>query len=355
MSTARYLPFDGYAMGFFLLALGGPMVYLSSFHLSNAFPKHCDAILTSIACSYELSGGVFLGLRILRKEGVVSLAGFFTIYAVLNVALLLTAMCLMPSGSYELKHDGPQREDREGITDQRWHEGETAPGLRVRHWRSSNLWGALHHASAIQQIFSPWFLLITLVAAIQTLRNNHIIASMLSQYQFLVADPTDREWLSYTFQASIPIGGAIAIPISNFTLDRASTTSVMILLTLVPMIFGTLQCLRNTLISAYVGIAMFTLCRPFLHFAVSDYAAQVFGFTSFPTVTGLISVISGLGSFLQVVLDILTHFSFRGNPIPVNVILTSASSLFSLMMAVFVWWESRLLKKRYTENIVPPA
>jgi MFS family permease len=37
---ALQLPFDGYISGYFFLALGGPFVFISSFQLSNAFPKH---------------------------------------------------------------------------------------------------------------------------------------------------------------------------------------------------------------------------------------------------------------------------------------------------------------------------
>lgn len=46
---------DGYYIGFFLLAIGSPLMFLSSFHISNAFPPHSGLILSLIMAGFNAS------------------------------------------------------------------------------------------------------------------------------------------------------------------------------------------------------------------------------------------------------------------------------------------------------------
>ena len=39
MIVAPTVPFDGYMPGYLFLALGGPFIFISSFQLSNCFPR----------------------------------------------------------------------------------------------------------------------------------------------------------------------------------------------------------------------------------------------------------------------------------------------------------------------------
>ena len=42
---ASKVPFDAYIPGYFFLALGGPFIFISSFQLSNAFPRNSGLVL----------------------------------------------------------------------------------------------------------------------------------------------------------------------------------------------------------------------------------------------------------------------------------------------------------------------
>jgi MFS family permease len=64
-ALARHLPFDGYVLGYFLLALGGPFVFISSFQLSNTFPNHSGLILSMLTGAFDSSSAVFLFYRII--------------------------------------------------------------------------------------------------------------------------------------------------------------------------------------------------------------------------------------------------------------------------------------------------
>lgn len=46
---------DGIFIGFVLLALGSPLIFLSSFHVSNAFPHRSGLILSTIMAAFNAS------------------------------------------------------------------------------------------------------------------------------------------------------------------------------------------------------------------------------------------------------------------------------------------------------------
>lgn len=82
----------------------------------------------------------------------------------------------------------------------------------------------------------------------------------------------------------------------------------------------------------------------------SDYAAKVFGFATFGRVYGTIICLSGLVNFSQYGLDALTHGPFRGNPIPINVILAGAGFVVGTALVLFVWIEGRHVRRRQLEE-----
>lgn len=46
---------DGYIPGYLFLALGGPFVFISSFQLSNTFPRYAGLILALLTGSFDTS------------------------------------------------------------------------------------------------------------------------------------------------------------------------------------------------------------------------------------------------------------------------------------------------------------
>jgi hypothetical protein len=55
---------DTYILGFVFLALGGPLIFLPSFHLSNAFPAYSGLILSAVTGAFDASSLPFVFYRL---------------------------------------------------------------------------------------------------------------------------------------------------------------------------------------------------------------------------------------------------------------------------------------------------
>ncbi|KAF7592131.1 hypothetical protein BBP40_000679 [Aspergillus hancockii] len=205
---------------------------------------------------------------------------------------------------------------------------------------TGGVWGVLHGFSALQQVRSPWFILITVFTVLQMLRINYFVASIRQQYEFLFGSLEQARKINEVFDFFLPLGGLVSVPFIGAILDNASTPFVLLVLVSTATVIGVLGCIPNSIHAGYTNIAIFVLYRPFYYTAVSDYAAKVFGFQTFGKVYGLIICLSGFGNFAQAGLDALTFKLFHRNPIPVNLILTLITSLVGVSLVGFVWWKA---------------
>ncbi|KAF9895240.1 hypothetical protein FE257_000142 [Aspergillus nanangensis] len=185
-------------------------------------------------------------------------------------------------------------------------------------------WTTLHTRSALTQIRTPWFLLISLFTILQMLRINYFISTLRRQYTFLLT-PASAKTLNATFDILLPLGGILSVPFTGTILDTAREHIILLTLVTTATLIGILNCVPHSLPAAYVTIVLFALYRPFYYTAVSDYAAKVFGFRTFGKVYGLIICLAGVGNFAQTGLDALTLGVFEGDPGPVNGILTGVT------------------------------
>lgn len=55
INSLVYVAIDGIFIGFVMLALGSPLIFLSSFHVSNAFPRRSGLILSAIMAAFNAS------------------------------------------------------------------------------------------------------------------------------------------------------------------------------------------------------------------------------------------------------------------------------------------------------------
>ncbi|KAK1145005.1 hypothetical protein N8T08_004720 [Aspergillus melleus] len=206
---------------------------------------------------------------------------------------------------------------------------------------AGGVWGALHGRSALQQIRSPWFVLITLFTVLQMLRINYFVASLRQQYEYLFGSRDAARRLNESFDFLLPIGGLLSIPFIGTIIDTASTPFVLLVLATTATVIGILGCIPDSLQAGYANIVLFVIYRPFYYTLVSDYAAKVFGFQTFGKVYGLIICLAGLGNFAQAGLDAVTFKAFERNPIPVNIVLTGSTFLVGFALVVFVWQKAR--------------
>ncbi|KAK7537466.1 major facilitator superfamily domain-containing protein [Phyllosticta citribraziliensis] len=377
--------FDGYIPGYLFLALGGPFVFISSFQLSNTFPKYSGLILALLTGAFDTSSALFLVYRLIYQasQGSFTPKKFFLVYLVVPVYLLIIQLTLMPRHSYEtvgelITRSGDAAADFHD-SDEDISDPEMVENLRIARRRrresvasevtallgnkdavtaqtqteekqkeASGVWGALHGRSAAQQIKSPWFILITLFTVIQMTRINYFVATVRAQYEYLLGDWDAAVQVNSFFDVALPLGGVISVPFIGLVLDNTSTPFVLSLLVVIATTIGVLGVIPQ-MWAAYANICLFVLYRPFYYTCVSDYAAKVFGFATFGKVYGLIICLAGLLNFAQPGLDALTHRAFDGNPVPINVLLTVLAAAVGTALALFVWRRSGRLERERIE------
>ena len=385
LALAAQLPFDGYIPGYLFLALGGPFVFISSFQLSNTFPNHSGLILALLTGAFDSSSAIFLFYRLLYSAsgGSFTPRKFFLIYLVVPAYILLVQVFLMPSRSYKtvgelVTHaENPEHDvdsaDRENQNEQqvlqirerrRMHRENVISEVtsllgnkgankqqeeEEKKKAISGVYGAQHGRSALQQIKSPWFVLITLFTVVQMTRINYFVATVRTQYDYILDDYALAEKINNVFDVALPVGGLISVPFIGLILDNTSTLFVLGLLVATATVIGILGVLPFAW-AAYANVVLFVLYRPFYYTAVSDYAAKVFGFHTFGKVYGLIICLAGILNFLQSALDALTHKRFEGDPLPVNVILIVVALTVGVALVIYVWFQSRTMARNHLED-----
>ena len=405
-----YRAFDAYMTGYFCLALGGPFIYISSFHLSNAFPARSSFILSIITGAFDASSALFLVFRLLNEKtnGSFSTQRFFLVYLFVSLFILIVQLAIMPSTYYKtvgelvqeaeshiaaeatdaINYDitGPA-ESQHKRNDRRTYRQEVVGKIQIllsvadnaeeitstiqrnttilnhpyptatkantttntanqntqRENHGNDIRGLLHGHTALTQIRTPWFILITLFTVLQMLRINYFVATIRPQYTYLLSSSVLAAHLNHIFDIILPLGGIVCIPFIGtvLTSPRISATTILATLVLATTTIGVLGCIPYSLPAAYANIALFVVYRPFYYTAVSDYAAKVFGFQTFGKVYGLMVCLAGVGNFAQAGLDILTYRGFRGNPVPGNLMLTGLGALVGGALVVFVWQRLR--------------
>ena len=385
LAFAAQLPFDGYIPGYLFLALGGPFIFISSFQLSNTFPEHSGLILALLTGAFDSSSAIFLFYHLIysASDRIFTPQRFFLVYLIVPIFILLAQISIMPSKSYKTigelissaedpshdvepadwnVHNGEEidrlreerRADRENVVSEitllLGKKGEvTQHEQEEKKQEISGVWGVLHGWSALEQLRTPWFILITIFTVVQMTRINYFVATIRTQYDYLLKSDVLAEHVNRVFDIALPLGGVISVPFIGLVLDNTSTPFVLGLLVATATTIGVLGVLPYTW-AAYANITIFVLYRPFYYTAVSDYAAKVFGFHTFGKVYGLIICLAGLLNFSQSALDAMTHKIFHSDPIPVNVILLILALVVGLALVGYVWHKSRYLARERLEE-----
>ena len=391
MAFADSLPFDGYIPGYLFLALGGPFVFISSFQLSNTFPRYSGLILAFLTGAFDTSSATFLFYRVIYEASHKTFTPrkFFLVYLAVPAYILVAEIFLMPSKSYktvgelitQAKDGNPNpainpHNDHESLNDEevvddhtvdnpeRQHhhdaEADEATQLLSKDARSqskseqrkkniSGVWGALHGKTAWEQIRSPWFLLLTLFAVVQMIRINYFIATIRTQYEYLLQSYRNAVQVNNFFDVALPAGGIISVPFVGLILDNTSTPFVLAVLVTVAAVIGLLGEIGE-MWAAYANVCLFVVYRPFYYTAVSDYAAKVFGFATFGKVYGLVICLAGLFNFIQSGLDALAHGPFHNDPKPINAVLLIIEAVVGVALVGYVYWRSRRLEREGLEQ-----
>lgn len=390
--------FHGFIAGNFFLALAGTCIFVPSFQIANAFPRYAGTIVALVTGAFDASAAVFLFYRYAYEgsDQTFTPDKFFLVYLVVPVTILLALLTFMPRREYhstlqlEIKMERAQdatrdvHESDEDIESDR--ELERVRSRRADHRRNTitqisevlgdkderqqraereedrqqaaQVWGALHGMEAHRQMATPWFILITLLTVLQMVRMNYFIATIRTQYEYMLDSAEQAERINDFFDVALPLGGVLFTPVIGYLLDRLSVPVMLAIIVLLTTTIGILNSIP-AIWAGYMTVVLFVLLRPLYYSAMryvihsvtkdmtdsrSDYATKVFGFATFGRVYGTIICLSGLVNFSQYGLDALTHGPFHENPIPINATLAVAGFSVGVVLVTFVSIQGRRLQ-----------
>lgn len=300
--------FDAYLLGNFFFGLGGAFLFVPSFQLADAFPKHSGLVVALITGAFDASAAVFLFYRMAYDSsgGKFSLDRFFFGYLIVPLLILITEFALMPVHAY---HTTPELEEKiEKAQDQTQDVHQSDEEIddmgelhQVRSYRAerrvarleaieeivgdeeqreerikleeekhevSGVWGVLHGVPAHRQILTPWFILILLLTILQMLRMNYFIATVRAQYRYLLGSEGAAEKINDFFDVALPLGGVVSTPFIGLLLNNLSAQSLFGLMSLLTAIIGVLNTVRK-LWAGYATVTVFVLFRPLYYSAIS--------------------------------------------------------------------------------------
>lgn len=299
--------FDGYIAANFLLALGGTFLFVPSFQIANAFPKYTGTIVALVTGAFDASAAVYLFYRLLFEASNHTFTPdkFFLGYTIVPALILLAWITLMPSHDYQTTHqlevriekaedatrdvhdsddeiesDGEIRRVRGERAERRRDkirkldevlgdedERKQREQLEEERQQTSAVWGVLHGLPAHKQMMTPWFILITLMTVLQMLRMNYFIATIRSQYEYMLDDERGAD-INNFFDIALPVGGVISTPFIGLLLDHLSVPFTLAIIVFLTTLIGVLNSIP-ALWTGYSTVVLFVLLRPLYYSAMS--------------------------------------------------------------------------------------
>jgi MFS family permease len=320
MAAAFHSPsFDGYLLGNFFLALGGTFLFVPSFQIANAFPRHAGTIVALVTGAFDASAAVFLFYRLLYEASDRSFTPdkFFLGYLVVPACVLIALITVMPARDYvstvQLEHKIERAEDATRDVHDSDDEIESPSELnQVRRDRAERrrkkirqidavlgdrderemrahreedrhqtswVWGVLHGLPAHKQMATPWFILITLLTVLQMMRMNYFIATIRSQYEYMLGSIEQADKIGAFFDVALPVGGVAFTPAIGFLLDRLSVPVMLGLIVFFTTVIGVLNSIPAVW-AGYSTVVLFVLLRP-LYYSAMSYVISLNRFFAF--------------------------------------------------------------------------
>lgn len=309
MAFAFHEPgFDGYIAGNFFLALAGTFLFVPSFQIANAFPKHAGTIVALVTGAFDASAAVFLFYRLIYEASDRSFTPdkFFLGYMIVPACIFISLVTIMPARDYvstlQLENKIEKAEDAtRDVHDSDDEIDSTSELNRVRKKRAerrqkkirqidavlgdrderqmradreedrqqtSSVWGVMHGLPAHRQMATPWFILITLMTVLQMIRMNYFIATIRSQYEYMLGSIEQADKIGAFFDVALPVGGVLFTPAIGYLLDRLSVPTMLGVIVLFTTVIGVLNSIPAVW-AGYMTVVLFVLLRPLYYSAMS--------------------------------------------------------------------------------------
>ncbi|KAI5475172.1 hypothetical protein MNV49_001859 [Pseudohyphozyma bogoriensis] len=356
---------DSYLIGYFLIAIGGPLVCLSSFHLSNAFPAHAGVVLAAVTGSFDASSIPFVIYEWVYRSKEVSLRRFFWGYLIIPLSLIIEQTLIAPEETYQRQAPTKSTEhvptetdplipppeaslDPENLAASMIASGfsqihltaQDDEGLVTALKSKDTLTGTLYGMTAVEQLKTSWFWALTFFVAVHMTRINFYILSIDTQLQDFTGSRETAESLTRIFSVMLPIGGIAGIPVVGLLLDRLPFLHVMLVTLGLGVAFGVFG-MTGSVALQIVGFGAFVVFRPLLYTAVSEAVAKIMGFKSFGTIYGAAMTLAGFVALLNVPLDVLVK-SVLKSYIPVDLAFLALGIVSSGTVAFLIWRQTKL-------------
>lgn len=300
--------FDGYIAGNVLLALGGTFIFVPSFRIANAFPKYAGTIVALVTGAFDASAAIYLFYRLAYEQNsrAFNPGSFFLAYLAVPVFILITSLTIMPAHDYQTMqqlqvkiqraedetrdvHESDEeiendvelcrvRSERAEHRQDKLHGinrvfGDKSERRRRRVWEvkcqeTSRAWGILHGLPAHKQVTTPWFILMLLMTVLQMLRMNYFIATVRSQYKYMLRSEAQAEKINDFFDVTLPVGGVASTPFIGLLLDHLSVPATLAFIVFLTTVIGILNSVPTVQVG-YLTIALFVLLRPYYYSAMS--------------------------------------------------------------------------------------
>lgn len=298
---------DGYLVANFFLSLGGTFVFLPSFQLSNAFPRHSGIVVAMITCGFDASSAIFLVYQKIWKAtgGSFTPEKFFTAYLLVPLVITIVEWSIMPARQYHTMSELEQKLLKAQDSSRHIHASdETIPNdpspsrvqndstnrrtIRIgqseritgdaedsqerSHQRTltqvhDEAWDVLHGLSLKEQMKTHWFAFLLLNTAFQMLRMNYFIATIATQYSSMLLQGQADQVVDL-FNFALPIGGIAATPAVAIILNIFGITELLVLLSCYTATIGLFNCV-STIWAGQTTVILFATFRPLYYSIIS--------------------------------------------------------------------------------------
>ncbi|CAD7940933.1 unnamed protein product [Amoebophrya sp. A25] len=365
-----------YYLGFLLLAVSGPLVYMCTISFSNLYPQHGGLITSLCVGCFDASSFVFVALAYLMQTGVASFDSVFVAYSL--VGFLLAVLCLVFYPEQPVQRDEAVALDVDESTTSATGTFTTTTGAPVRTDDNNNNFSPttarisstnslkiednsaqkqVRNADVVvednllstfadvakyedlclgEQIRTPDFLLFVFSASCYMVRLNFFIESVPLQMQQYSESPHEAEARTQFFSLLLPAAGFLAIPLIGFLTDGCG------LITSWFALWSFFLCFQILFDLGFACSSFLFICfsRPLFYTMLAVFTARRFGFATFGKLYGLVCSVAGLANSSQYLLKLLVNGRYNGDYTPVNHALTMGQSL-TIALPLFLLWDQR--------------
>jgi len=244
--------FNGYLIGFLLLGIAGPFIFISTLHFSTVFPNKSGLIMAALTGSFDASSVIFLLFNKLFYyfDKKYSVQTFFLIYLIVPVIIFIANSFLMPKTSLqwsETNSDNQQiiaNEPNETSSLLNSNEEDALlansnyQSIISQHEQNENREKDIKEMTSWEQMRTKEYILITLLTSIFMIRLNFYISTTEEQLHTISNDENGIKNTVQFFNIMLPLAGVLSIMPIGWLLDNFKMHISFTVLCSMALIFG---------------------------------------------------------------------------------------------------------------------